>query len=213
MTLGELWNGFRILLGLGLVGLALVLGYASTALLDLGNFRTEGSPAGAAMFVVMLGFPPAALAALVAGILLIRGGRSAQVEGLPVFVDPPPPARREALWRRHPNGATLGMLVNGERAVLQFRPADGAALWCSDNPGYLGAPAATYPFLCSDAELVQLPTAWSVPAALAQRALQQFEANGERPMAIAWQSCAPSAGGSDGGAASWELLPQPTAAR
>ena len=109
--------------------------------------------------------------------------------------------------------STLGMLVNGERAVLQFRPADGAALWCSDNPGYLGAPAATYPFLCSDAELVQLPTAWSVPAALAQRALQQFEANGERPMAIAWQSCAPSAGGSDGGAASWELLPQPTAAR
>lgn len=205
MTLGELWHGVRILLGLGLIGLALVLGYASTALLDMGNFRTEGSPAGAAMFVVMLGFPPAALAALVGGILLLRGGRSATVRSAPAFIAPPPPARREALWQAHADGALLGVLINGDSAVLQYRAPDGA-VWRSDNPQYRGSAIARYPFVCSDGDLVQLPTAWTVPSALAQRAFDAFLADGARPAQVAWQPSRLAGPPEARDGAAWELL-------
>jgi hypothetical protein len=205
MTLGELWNGFRILLGLGLIGLALVLGYASTALFDLGNFRTEGSPAGTAMFAVMLGFPPAALAALVGGILLIRGGRSATVRDLPVFADPPPPARREALWHTHASGCGLGVLINGDSAVLQYREPGAPTVWCSHNTRFRGSSSARYPFLCANGELLQLPTAWTVPTPLAQRAMEAFLVDGARPAAIAWRAFVAPPEAEAGSAAAWDL--------
>lgn len=207
MSLGELWRVLRWLLGLGLIGLALLLGYVSTALLDINNFRTEGSPAGTIMFVVLLCFPPAALLALICGILLLRRALAEPVaEAAPVRLPAPASApRRQALWRRHPGGATLGLLLNGDRAVLQYHPPSVGSAWCSHDAGYRGGRAANYPFRCGDGSLVNLPTVWTVPSALALRALAQFEADGERPQAIGWRPCSLPVSPVREAASAWEL--------
>lgn len=196
MKLTDLLHLLRIGLGLVLVGASLYLGYLSTLLLDMGNFRTEGSPAGSIMFVVLMMAPFAAIAALVCGLFLLLAGR---------WMRPPPPydpgpavqavARREELWHRHPRGALLGALVNGDFAVLRFQPSAAERGVHSRQTGYRGKPEATYPFRCADGDLVQLPTAWTIPTALALKALQQFEQSGEQPSFIAWESYAETGAG------------------
>lgn len=191
MRLTDLLHMLRIGFGLLLVGASVYLGYLSTLLFDMGNFRTEGSPAGTILFVVLLIAPFAAIATFVSGVFLLVAGRWTAP---PPAYDPGPitraAARREELWHRHPNGALLGTLINGDFAVLRFQPSANDRGMHSRQTGYRGKPEATFPFRCANGDLVQLPTAWTIPTALALKALQQFEHSGEQPSFIAWEAYA-----------------------
>lgn len=197
MKLTDLLHLLRIAFALTLLAASVYLGYLSTLLLDTGNFRTEGSPAGTIMFVVLLAAPVAALATFVSGVFLLVAGRWMRP---PPAYDPGPvvqaAARREELWHRHPKGALLGALIHGDFAVLRFQPVASDRGVHSRQTGYRGKPEATYPFRCANGDLVQLPTAWTIPTALALKALQQFEQGGEQPSFIAWEPY-PSTGTGD----------------
>jgi hypothetical protein len=190
MTIRDLLTGLRLLAAIGLLVLAGILGMLSTLLLDMNNFRTEGSPAGTGMFVVALVAPVGALGSLVGALLLFGIGWSGRRHSgqSPTAAAPVPrPARREETWRGHDSGASLGALINGELAVLLHLRPDGTAATRSHNASYRGSPLATYPFRCADGTLVQVPTLWTVPTALALRALEHFAAQGECAPFLGWE--------------------------
>jgi hypothetical protein len=190
MTIRDLLTGLRLLAAVGLLVLAGIFGMLSTLLLDMNNFRTEGSPAGTGMFVVALVAPVGALGSL-GGALLLFGigwfGRRHSGPGSTAPAPVPRPARREEIWRIHASGASLGALINGELAVLLHLRPDGSAATRSHNASYRGSPTATYPFRCADGALVQVPTLWTVPTALALRALEHFAAQGECAPFLGWE--------------------------
>lgn len=167
---------FRTIAGLFFLVVAGYTGWLSTHLLDMNNFRTEGSPAGAGLFVVFLCFPPIALASGIAGIvLLVTARRSRETVRAPIRSTPPasPPARVEGRRIRSAEGATLEILEHGELAVVWMRRTDGSGLR-SHNSRRHGE--VTYlPFRCADGAPVRLPGQWTVPAALARQAAADFE--------------------------------------
>lgn len=191
MTLGDLFHGLRRLAAIGLLALAAVFGNFSLLLLDRDNFRSEGSPAGTLMFVVTLVSPVVALGSLAGGLSLLgmgwRGRTSSRVQR-PRAVNRVAPARREEIWREDGGGSRLGVLVNGDISAVLHLPAGTAGAWRSNNASYRGSPAATYPFRCADGSLVKLPTAWTIPTAIALRALDHFSERGERPPFLDWVS-------------------------
>lgn len=189
MTLGDLLHGVRLLAAIGLLAVAAVFGNFSLLLLDRDNFRTEGSPAGTLMFVVALASPVVALGSLAGGLTLLGVGWLGRRSARP----PPPravphavPARREELWREDGSGSRLGILINGDVSALLYLPAGDAPACRSHNASYRGSPAATYPFRCADGSLVKLPTAWTIPTAIALRALDHAAAHAQRPPFPDW---------------------------
>jgi hypothetical protein len=100
MTLGQLVRAMRAIAGVLLLLVAAYAGWLTTLLFDTGHFRTEGSPAGAAIFVVLLMAPLVALVALVFAILLLRPSKAqvaAVAVGTPVARRPPHRSVRAAL--------------------------------------------------------------------------------------------------------------------
>ncbi len=191
MTVLQVLNFFRLALGIALLIAGVSLGWLSLGLLDMGNFRTEGSPAGTIMFVLLLGAPVAAVGALLGGVFLIGMGWVGRHPPAPdpnVFAPRTPPAQREELWRKHATGGRLGALVNGDLSVLLHQPGTGMTAARTHNASYRGSANATYPFRCSDGRLLQLPVVWAVPSALALRALDHFAEHGELAKFLGWEA-------------------------
>ena len=187
MTLGQVIHLLRwaaavaLLLGGGVIAL-----FAAILLSD-GIPRTEGSPAGTIIAAILMS------ALLAAPILLMAGAAMAfRLSRLPW---PRPQARAVALtvstaprgefWCQHPNGAQLGALFNGGRAVLLWDPGSGSAAACSQGPRAAeGAP--THPFVDAQHRLLQLPYSLTLPELLAQREQEQFTRTGQRSDALDW---------------------------
>jgi len=197
MTVLQVLNFFRLALGIALLIAGVSLGWLSLGLLDMGNFRTEGSPAGTIMFILLLGAPVAAVGAVIGGVFLIGIGWLGRHPPAPdpgVFAPRTPPAQREEIWRKHPTGGRLGALVNGELSVLLRQPGTGMVATRSHNASYRGSASATYPFRCGDGQLLQLPLVWAVPTALALRALDHFAEHGELAPFLGWETVAGGSG-------------------
>ncbi len=166
----------RIALGLFLLAVALYAGWLSTYLLDPGFFRTEGSPAGAGLFVVFLGFPVIALASAIGGVaLLLSGWRSRDAAA----AAPHRAATRtatvivESRRARSADGSVLDVLIHGDLAVVWMRRADGSGMR-SHNARRHGE-GTYFPFRSTDGSPIRLPSQWTVPAALARQAAADFE--------------------------------------
>jgi hypothetical protein len=187
----QILNPIRIALGVALLVVAAYSVWLSYQLYCCTNYQTEGSPAGTLMLVLALTVPVVALISLTFGLIItVRGWRRrARMATDPqVAVQRAPPATREELWWKHARGTRLGALFNGEQAVLMLVHAGGMQASRSDNPGYRGAVGATYPFCSADGRLLQVPTSWTIPSALARRALDHFAEHGDCAPFLAWEA-------------------------
>jgi hypothetical protein len=192
MTLGQLVRAMRAIAGVLLLLVAAYAGWLTTLLFDTGHFRTEGSPAGAAIFVVLLMAPLVALVALVFAILLLRPSKAqvaARMQAGSIPKSPEKASRRGERWHRHANGARLGALFNDGRAVLLWIAADASSAQRTEG-GVRNPRALTHPFVCRNGMLVQLPFLWTVPDTLAERGIARFEASGDCSEALGWRPLA-----------------------
>jgi hypothetical protein len=190
MTLGHLARGIRAIGGVVLLLVAAYAGWLTTLLFDTANFRTEGSPAGAAIFAVLLMAPVVALFALVFAIQLLRRRKApdpARMQPGSVPMSPPKAAKRGERWHHHANGARLGTLFNDGRAVLLWIAADASSAKRTEG-GARNPRSLTHPFVCRNGVLVQLPFSWTVPDTLAEREIARFEASGDCSEALGWRA-------------------------
>lgn len=164
-------GGLRILAALTLLAIAAYTGWLSTMLLDMSNFRTEGSPAGTLMFVVLLTFPFVSIGALLAGIFLLTV-RPRKFETFMSAAKPPP---AEVFARRGvaTDGSTMELVVHGELAALWCLRPDGSGER-SNNPQPNGG-VTYHAFRSVDGQPLRLPRHWLVSSPLAKRALEDFE--------------------------------------
>lgn len=183
---------FAILRKLAVLCLLIVAGYGfwlTTLLFEPSNFRTEGSPAGAGLFVVLLGAPVVGLVALIAAVTLatVDWGIGRMQRDLGASRPLPAPRVRAAQWHAHPRGGRMGALLSGDHAILLHWPASGAQLWCSLRRDYQGRADAQLPFLSDAGTHLRLPASWTVPAAEAREALAHFIQLGERSERLLWE--------------------------
>ncbi len=172
----------RLPLAIFLLGVAGYTGWLSTLLLDMSNFRTEGSPAGTVMFVVFLGFPVLSLASGIGGLLLLstywmRGSSVEEQQARRSTPRPAPKPPPRALRQLATDGSTLELLENDGLAVLWWRATDGSGRR-SDN-GRRASNDTYCPFRSVDGQPVRLPRGWTVTVALAQAAFDEFRNGGD----------------------------------
>lgn len=198
-----LWRWLRLLLALAALAGACVLGYLSTLLMDRSMFQTEGSPAGAAMFVVLLCAP---LGAVVLGAIAVTliwpfwrrpavaAPRSNSRESMRGPIATPAPVWRA---RRLTVGSTfLEAVSDGQHAVLWW--GDSNQQWVSHNIQFKGDPATFRPCAAAGGETLMLPRAWWVPLSLAEHAIAAFEQNGGRSEMLSWKPLLPTVPIDDG---------------
>lgn len=190
-SLHAAWDVFRIIVGIGLLLVAGYAGWLSTLLLDLSNFRTEGSPAGTILFVVLLGAPVVAIAAFGGGIflLMLRGRGDSSVDEAATMSISPEPATPRLAARRQTSSSdeSMDLLIHDELAVLWTIRADGSGAR-TRNPQWRGE--TTYlPFRSCEGSPVRLPRSWAVPRALAVQAIDDFEQGRDWTERV---SCAPT---------------------
>lgn len=177
----QLFNRLRQLFAIGLLVVCAYTGWLSLMLLDPGNFRTEGSPAGAGMFVVWMLFPVVSLATGIAGLLLL-------------FLRPSPPPPPPRTWPlpaapralvppsaeriAGSEGSVLELLCQDDLAVLWLRRPDGPGLR-SHNAQWRGDADAVAAFRSVDGDALRLPRAWAVSAGLARQAGERFRDGGD----------------------------------
>jgi len=170
----QLFNRLRIAFAVGLLAVSVYTGWLSTYLFEPSTFRTEGSPAGAGLFVVFLLFPVVSLATGVSGLLVLF---------LRPSPPPPPPSRPPMPVFRSErasgaDGWTLDLLANDALAVLWMHHAEREGLrsnnsqWPRDNDTLLR-------FRTSDGREVRLPRRWAIATAMAQRAVETFRSAGD----------------------------------
>lgn len=126
------------------------------------------------------------------GMLLILNGQDVPIAGgedLRPYWDQVRGQRFTELWLdAGEDGPTLGILVNGERAMLVYlRDHDGDPGFTSCDPDYAGPADAMMEFMLDNGQRDEQPAAWAIPLPLAMAACEQFVATrGERPPIVTW---------------------------
>jgi len=205
------FNRVRQLMALGLLVVSAYCAWLSLMLLDPGNFRTEGSPAGAGMFVVWMLFPLISLGTGLAGLflLLLRPGspRPVRTRRLPAARRLPAPPSAECIGGA--DGSALELLCLDDLAVLWLRRADGSGLR-SHNAQWQGDPDTVLAFRAGSGESLRLPRQWAVAAGLARAAAGRFRAGHDWSSLLALRETPmlPPAIANGGERARWDWLRQ-----
>ncbi len=206
----QLLNLLRPIFALALLAVSAYCAWLSLMLTDLGNFRTEGSPAGAGMFVVWMLFPVIALGAGLAGLLLLFLRPSPPPP--PPMPFPLPAAPRAAVVARAeriaaPDGSVFELLCEGELALIWLRRPDGSGLR-THNAQWRGDVDKLAPFRAVDGSALRLPRAWAVSRVLAQHAAERFRTGDDWTGLLTLRATPPLPDGIEGGGdrARWDWL-------
>lgn len=203
-------NWLRPVLALALLAISTYCACLSLMLADPGNFRTEGSPAGALMFVVWLVFPVIALGTGLAGLLLLflRPSPPPPPPGpypLPATPHEPPAPYAERI--DGPEGSTFDLLCHGDLAVIWLRRRNGSGLR-THNAQWRGDPGLVTPFRAPDGSSLRLPRAWAISTALARRVAERYRGGDDWTGLLTLRETPPVPGHVEGDRARWDWLRQ-----